>query len=57
MIRDWLTKTSESGCSRFSAFTHTHSPLLAILAVIDLIAAFLIWHEYQWRRRRNVWDL
>jgi uncharacterized membrane protein len=31
-------------------FTHTHSIWLVLLTVFDLVVAFLIWREYQWRK-------
>lgn len=31
--------------------THTHAVGLILLTVIDLVVAYLIWHEYQSRRR------
>jgi len=31
-------------------FTHTHSIGLVLLTIFDLVVAFLIWREYQWRK-------
>ena len=32
-------------------YTYTHSVWLVLLTIVDLIVAFLIWHEYQSRKR------
>ncbi len=32
-------------------YTYTHSIWLILLTIVDLIVAFLIWHEYQSRKR------
>ena len=34
-------------------FTHTHSIWLVLLTVFDLVVAFLIWREYQWRKHTH----
>ena len=31
-------------------FTSTHSMWLVLLTVLDLVVAYLIWREYQWRK-------
>jgi uncharacterized membrane protein len=35
-------------------YTHTHSIALILLTALDLAAAFLIWREYQSRKRIDV---
>lgn len=36
---------------QYYRYTHTHSMWLVLLTVFDLVVVFLIWREYQWRKK------